>query len=215
MAIRVTGTYTDWRWPRASAGYGSFEWELTPRTDPSPDGYFWSHQFWLVGGEAGYLGLQTLGSEPKGKIAIFSIWNARAADGPAFVSRFDGEGAGWSVRIPFAWHVDGTYALRVTAAGAGRWEAFVDDRLIGGIEVPARWRGLRDASVMWTERYSGPTATCADLALSVARFGVPTADGGTIAPESRQHHLGQPPGCAGSSVTDEQGGVVHVVGAIG
>ena len=83
MAVRITGTYTDWRWPDAPDGYTSFEWELTPRTDPSPDGYFWSHQFWLVGGEAGYVGLQTLGSEPTGKIAIFSIWDAVTADGPA------------------------------------------------------------------------------------------------------------------------------------
>jgi uncharacterized protein DUF3472 len=213
MAIRITGTYTDWRWPSAAAGYDSFEWELTPRSDPSPDGYFWSHQFWLVGGEAGYLGLQTMGSEPRGKIAIFSIWNALAADGPAFVSRFAGEGEGYSVRIPFAWEVGSTYELRVTGSGGGRWEAFVDDRLIGRIRVPARWRGLRDFSVMWTERYAGPVASCADIAHSVARFGVPTANGGLIVPVQRVHHLARPRGCPGSSAYDEPGGVVHVLGA--
>src|SRR4029079_4405488 len=85
VAIRIIGTYTDWRWPPAPDGYASFEWELTPRTDPSPDGYFWSHQFWLVGGEAGYVGLQTEGSEPTGKIAIFSIWDAVTADGPVYM----------------------------------------------------------------------------------------------------------------------------------
>src|SRR6185503_16407095 len=138
MAIRIIGTYTDWRWPSAPNGYTSFEWELTPRTDPSPDGYFWSHQFWLVGGEAGYVGLQTQGSEPTGKIAIFSIWNAESACGPAYVSRFDGEGEGYSVRIPFEWKVGSTYELSVAAADAGGWEAFVDARLIGRIEVPAR-----------------------------------------------------------------------------
>jgi hypothetical protein len=213
MTVRITGTYTDWGWPRAPEGYASFEWALTPRTDPSPDGYFWSHQFWLVGGEAGYVGLQTMGSEPTGKIAIFSVWNAQAADGPVYVSRFDGEGAGYSARIPFAWEVDSTYALRVTAAGAGHWEAFADERLIGRIRVPARWRGLRDASVMWTERYAGPLGSCADIAHSVARFGVPTADRGSVAPARRHHHLGLPPGCPGSSIADEPDGVVHVVGA--
>jgi len=215
VAIRIIGTYTDWRWPPAPDGYASFEWELTPRTDPSPDGYFWSHQFWLVGGEAGYVGLQTEGSEPTGKIAIFSVWNAEAADGPTYVSRFDGEGEGYSVRIPFEWEVGSTYELSVAAAGAGGWEAFVDAHLIGRIEVPARWRGLRDVSIMWTERYAGPLASCADLAYSVARFGVPTANGGTVAPENRRHHLSGPPGCPGSSVADEPGGVVQVMGAAG
>ena len=168
MAVRITGTYTDWRWPDAPDGYTSFEWELTPRTDPSPDGYFWSHQFWLVGGEAGYVGLQTLGSEPTGKIAIFSIWDAVTADGPVYVSRFDGEGVGYSVRVPFDWEVGSTYELRVAAAGPHLWEAFVGARLIGRIEVPARWRGLRDVSIMWTERYAGPVSSCADIAHSVA-----------------------------------------------
>ena len=190
MAVRITGTYTDWRWPDAPDGYTSFEWELTPRTDPSPDGYFWSHQFWLVGGEA------------------------VTADGPVYVSRFDGEGVGYSVRVPFDWEVGSTYELRVAAAGPHLWEAFVGARLIGRIEVPARWRGLRDVSIMWTERYAGPVSSCADIAHSVARFGVPTADGGAVAPRSRHHHLSEPPGCPGSSVGDAPDGIVHVMGGV-
>ena len=213
MTIRVTGTYTDWHWPAAPRGYSSFEWELTPRRDPSPDGYFWSHQFWLVGGEAGYVGLQTQGSDPTGKIAIFSVWHAVGADGPAFVARFDGEGEGYSVRIPWAWEVDGTYDLRVVAAGAHGWEAYVRDSLIGRIEVPSRWQGLRDVSIMWTERYACRQSSCADIAHAVARFGVPTAEGGTIAPIRRHHHLSEPSGCPGSSVNDAPDGVVHVMGA--
>ena len=214
MAVRITGTYTDWRWPDAPNGYASFEWELSPRTDPSPDGYFWSHQFWLVGGEAGYVGLQTLGSEPTGKIAIFSIWDAVNAEGPVFVSRFAGEGEGYSVRIPFEWEVGSTYDLRVAAAGPHRWEAFVGAQLIGRIEVPARWRGLRDVSIMWTERYAGPLSSCTDIAHSVARFGVPTADGGAVAPVGRHHHLSEPVGCPGSTVGDAPDGVVQVMGGM-
>jgi hypothetical protein len=201
MAVRITGTYTDWRWPDAPNGYASFEWELTPRTDPSPDGYFWSHQFWLVGGEAGYVGLQTRGSEPTGKIAIFSIWDAVTAEGPVYVSR-----------IPFEWEVGSTYDLRVVAAGLHRWEAFVGAQIIGRIEVPTRWRGLRDVSIMWTERYAGRVSSCDDIALSVARFGVPSADGGAVAPAGRRHHLSEPLGCPGSAVGDAPDGVVQVMG---
>ena len=122
------------------------------------------------------------------------------AEGPVFVSRFDGEGEGYSVRIPFEWEVGSTYELRVVAAGPHVWEAFVGAHLIGGIEVPARWKGLRDVSIMWTERYAGRVRSCADIAHSVARFGVPTADGGAVAPVSRHHHLSEPrrlPGLVG------------------
>src|SRR2546430_17704647 len=101
--VRPTGTYTQWDWPPAPEGYRAFIWDLGPQTDPSPDGYFWSHQFWLVGGEAGYAGLQTSGSEPTGKIAIFSVWEALGGEGPDYAAPFSGEGSGFSVRIPFEW----------------------------------------------------------------------------------------------------------------
>src|SRR3954447_23606340 len=89
--VRTTGTYTDWWWPPAPDGYQSFEWTVTPENDPTPDGYFWSHQFWLQGGEAGYCGIQTVGTEPTGKIAIFSIWQAVGAEGPVYAQPFGGE----------------------------------------------------------------------------------------------------------------------------
>jgi len=243
-----TGTYTDWQWPSAPRGYGRFDWDLCPQSDPSPVGYFWSHQFWLVGGEAGYVGLQTMGSEPTGKIAIFSIWQAVGAEGPAYVAPFSGEGSGYSVRIPFEWRVGQVYRLAVGEAGGpgdpgaasgvgdvgatgtrgepgpaggGRWTAWVGAAgdptplVIGTITVPRRWGGLRDQSVMWTERYAGRLASCADLGHAVARFSTPLADGGRVRPVGHRNHLGAPPGCPGSSVTDEPEGVVHVMGRPG
>src|SRR6202043_3539255 len=78
------GTYTTWSWPPTESGYTGFGWALEPRTDPSPVGYFWSHQVALIGGEAAYVGLQTRGSEPTGKIAIFSVWGAIDAESPEF-----------------------------------------------------------------------------------------------------------------------------------
>jgi len=229
--IWPTGTYTDWLWPPAPKGYGRFDWDVSPQTDPSPDGYFWSHQFWLVGGEAGYVGLQTQGSEPTGKIAIFSIWQATGAEGPSYVAPFSGEGSGYSVRIPFEWRVGEVYHLAVGAGGEagatgeagglgeGRWTAWVagegdaTPRRIGTIAVPPRWCGLRDHSVMWTERYAGGLASCADIGHAVARFSTPVADGGRVWPDTHRNHLGVPPGCPGSSVTDGADGVTHVMGS--
>lgn len=218
-AVRPTGTYTDWHWPSAPAGYARMEWEVVPETDPTPDGYFWSHQFGLVGGEAGYAGLQTLGSNPRGKIAIFSIWQAEAAEGPVMAGPFGGEGTGQTARIPFDWEPNAAYRLWVAAAGSATWEAGVADsrtgaeHLIGRIRVPATWAGLKDVSIMWTERYAGPLSVCSDIRHASARFTTPVADG-SVAPVSHHNHLGQPPGCPGSDVVDIAGGVRHVMGRV-
>src|ERR687898_703723 len=97
------GTYTTWSWAPTSTGYAEFRWTLEPRTDPSPVGYFWSHQVALVGGEAAYVGLQTVGSESAGKIAIFSVWGGIDAEGPDYAASFGGGGTGVTVRIRYGW----------------------------------------------------------------------------------------------------------------
>jgi hypothetical protein len=210
-----TGTYTDWRWPPRPAGYGCFEWVLVPETDPTPDGYFWAHQVGLAGGEAAYVGLQTLGAEPRGKIAIFSVWGAMAAEGPAMAGPFAGEGSGQTARIPYRWRPGDAYRLWIAATGGGTWEAGVADAAtgekqpIGRIRVPARWGGLTDFSIMWTERYSAPAPSCAAIRHSSARFTTPVADG-EVTPLSHHNHLG-PPGCPGSAIVDLDDGVRQVM----
>lgn len=205
-----TGTYTYWDWPPVAAGFSSVEWTVTPLTDPTPDGYFWSHQFWLVGGPAGYCGLQTLGSAPTGKIAIFSIWDAMRASGPEFAEPFTGEGDGYSVRIRWPWVVGQEYRLRVFASGTSQWAATVDGEPIGHIEVPAVWGGLANTSVMWTERYAGGLRRLADIHRAEARFGTPVGDG--VAPHRHRNLLADPPGSPGSSITDVPDGVIQVMG---
>jgi hypothetical protein len=65
---------------------------------------------------------------------------------------------------------------------------------------------------MWTERYSGEMGTCVDMGHAVAWFGTPVADG-SISPLRHQNQLADNPGCSGSSVQDDAGGVVHMVGS--
>jgi hypothetical protein len=208
------GTYTTWSWAPTATGYADVQWELEPRTDPSPVGYFWSHQVALVGGEAAYVGLQTVGWEPAGKIAIFSVWGAIDAEGPEYVAPFGGEGTGMTVRIAYEWVPGRRERLAVRADGDGWWRAEVDDRLIGRIRVDAKWRGLASTSIMWTERYSPPLRTCGDLGHAVAWFGMPSADGGVV-PLRHHNHIATIRGCPGSSVRDVDGGVLHVMGAPG
>jgi hypothetical protein len=208
------GTYTTWSWPSPPAGYGELRWALEPRTDPTPVGYFWSHQVALIGGEAAYVGLQTVGAEPTGKIAIFSVWGAIDAEGAEYAAPFSGEGIGMSVRIRYPWEPGRRTHLAVGADGAGWWRAEVGDRLIGRIRVDPAWGGLAPTSIMWTERYAPPLRSCAEIGHAVAWFGTPSADGG-VPPTHHHNRLGTNRGCAGSSVRDADGGVLQVMGAPG
>jgi hypothetical protein len=187
-------------------------WDLEPRTDPSPIGYFWSHQLAVIGGEAAYFGLQTLGSEPTGKIAIFSLWRAVDAEGPQYVAPFAGEGTGMSVRIKYEWVPGRPEHLAVRAEGEGWWRAEVGGQLVGRIRADPACDGLAPTSIMWTERYSPEMRTCADIGHAVAWFGAPAADG-AISPRRHDNSLATHRGCPGSTVHDEGGGVVHVIGA--
>src|SRR5262245_443796 len=129
------GTYTTWSWPPTRAGYSEMRWEVEPRTDPTPVGYFWSHQGGLLGGEAAYFGVQTMGWEPTGKIAIFSVWQAVDAEGPEHAAPFGGEGTGMTVRIRYDWVPGRRARLALHAEGDGWWRAEIDDRLVGRIRV--------------------------------------------------------------------------------
>ena len=208
------GTYTQWSWPPTNSGYDEMCWDLEPRTDPSPVGYFWSHQVALVGGEGAYLGLQTEGSEPTGKIAIFSVWGAIDADGPEYAAPFGGEGTGMTVRIRYQWAPGRRERLAIRAEVGGWWIAEVDNRQIGRVRVDSTWGRLAPTSIMWTERYAPPLRACSDLGHSVAWFATPIANGG-VAPLGHRNFLADHRGCPGSSVYDSDGGVVHVMGAAG
>lgn len=227
QALMPKGTYTDWYWPPSptvsrtiAAGYSSFEHAFVPETDPGPDStYFWAHQFKLVEGEGGYLGLQTRGDRAdgsRGKTAIFSVWGALGAEGPGTV-RFTGEGEGWSCRIPYEWQAGRIYRLYLYSSEASWWEASVLDEetevesWIGAIRVPDGWRGLDAWSVMWTEYYGQPVGDCADLAHSRVVFGTPIADG-AVTPQGSNNRIGDQGTCANSRVEGVDGGVLHQMG---
>ncbi|HWI05078.1 MAG TPA: DUF3472 domain-containing protein [Acidimicrobiales bacterium] len=224
------GTYTEWRWPPSTsfartllAGYRSFEHVLVAEVDPGPDSmYFWAHQFRLIGGEGGYIGLQTKGNRADGslgKMAIFSIWDALEAAGPG-TTRFSGEGEGWSCRIPYMWEAGRAYGLKVSAIGGGWWEAKVRDEAtgvvsqIGGIRVPEHWRHLDSWSIMWTEYYGPPLGHCRDLAYSSVVFGTPLANDGETKPAGSHSHLGEGT-CQTSDIQTVAHGVRHQMGLPG
>jgi hypothetical protein len=220
--VSPTGTYTDVHFPPTAAGYDDLGWDVTIRVDPSPDGYFWSHQFGLVGGEQGYVGLQTHNAELGGPIAIFSIWSALDSVGPGWAGPFGGEGTGRTARIPYRWRTDVGYHLSVerdrSVGAATWWHATVRDPTtgvaspIGAIRVPDHWGGITPSTVMWTERYSGPMRRCTDLRHAVADFTSPTTDGGRVVPVRLHDHLADPVTCANSAISTVPGGSRHEMG---
>jgi peptidoglycan hydrolase-like protein with peptidoglycan-binding domain len=198
-AVRPNGTYSNWTWPASGTGYYNFDLNLTVLNTTSGSHYFWSHQFWFRGGEAGYLGLQT-GSAPNNtKIALFSVWGANGAEGPR-CGRFVEGDPGWTCRLdPYNWVLGRSYRLRIWAAGADSqgewWGAWVRDSVtgvdsyVGRIRVPTSW-GLLDDSVAWTENFGPLPGTCSGFPWAKAQFNYPTANAGAVRISSHSHSFG-------------------------
>ncbi len=223
QAVSSQGTYTDWNWPATSEGYYNFDHDLRIQRVTPHATYFWSHQFGFVGGDGGYIGLQENGvgfNNYRGRLAIFSIWQATAASGPA-CGTFGGEGTGYSCKIPYQWVTNRRYRLRVWSMGsdsAGKWwGAWVMDRstgvedYIGSIRVPLPWGGLGSWSIMWTEYWS-PITQCSDQPYANAIFYAPTANNLTVKPVSHLNHMTQGTGCTNGRITDLPNGVRQEMG---
>jgi hypothetical protein len=175
-----------------------------------------------------------------GKLAVFSIWSAvGCADNPGCHGGVEGSGF-WTCRLAYDWEAGRTYRLRVArrdTPGAGRrdslwagrgnpawWSASITDQdsgietLVGSIQVPHRWCGLdlvaRGSSV-WTEFYGanapGGLAGPEQVPHATVRFGVPRANGSTVAPAAHANRLGDGD-FDNSRVADDGEGVRHEMG---
>lgn len=224
-----TNTYTYWYWPQISNGYDSFTWTVTPEYEATTEnGVFWSHQFSIKNGDAGYFGLQNNGSAPSGKIAIFSIWEALYSESPEYASTFGGEGIGYTSRISYNWEVNTVYELSIFFDGndgsGDWWKATIKNQsngvtnIVGRIKVPSSWEKLNSNSIMWTESYIGLNS-CSSLQFTGVVFGSPIANNSTL-PNSHTNTLQSPSDlsriyCPGSYSVDVSalGGVRHWMGA--
>jgi hypothetical protein len=211
-----TYTYLTWPAPDASAGFDSFEWDVTPELD-TDQGYFWAHQFALRGsdppGTGGYAGLQANGAYPGGptKVAIFSIWNALDARGAGVAQPFGGEGVGYQTLVRYPWTAGRRCHLRVYALGSapddGRWWAGSvrdaeggDEVEIGRIRVPDHWGRLDAWSIAWTELFWPPIRDCRQMECASSIWGGFTAGAGAIRPRSVEPRFGAGTPCANSRI---------------
>jgi hypothetical protein len=223
--------YMWYDWPQLPAsGFYNLDVLLTIDVDPGvQSAYYWAHQFGFKNGDGGYMGLQTNGfmqGEWVGKMAIFSIWEALAAEpGPgASCEEFTGEGEGWSCRIPYNWVEGRTYCLRIWVLGVDAqenewWGAWIIDTstnqetYIGKIKVPGSWQWLDDSSVVWVEYY-GQVNDCASTSYAKASFEQPTADDGNFSPQKLTSVIGTT--CTNAQITliENQGVIFETGGSI-
>lgn len=152
-----------------------------------------SRMFWEAGWtwdnapDGAYGGIQTKGILANGQVsdlAIFSIWNARAAVPGlgAACTPFGGEGIGYSCRLAIPVVAGNKYEITFgldKERGPNWWKATIKDfangetRLIGSIESPQS--GLRATNWNNFIEYWGEPVACDAVGLASAKFYVPTS----------------------------------------
>jgi hypothetical protein len=153
--------------------------------------YFWAHFFSFTNTSSsklrmGYTGLQTVGN---GKKAIFSIWNALGAVGPA-CKTFGGEGIGWHCYADVNFVAGRSYRFRVWRMSSDStgdwWGSFVSDTatnretVIGFIKSPPN-SGLINQSNIFVEYWQNVTS-CMAMPYSKVGFSNMMGNVGTVRP---------------------------------
>ncbi len=188
-AIGTTpGTYTNYSFS-GTPTLTDVTWSTTVLHDPGHTAnVFWSHQFGFNVGDGAYVGMQTNGGSSR--TFLFSVWGvtqATVGSSGSWCQDFGGEGTGMSCRMNQEWTAGHTYTYTVAAEGGGWFGATVKDTTtgtsfkLGSILTPATAIAT-GGMVDWTEYFESndTRATCYDQPFSDARFGLPTANGGTV-----------------------------------
>jgi hypothetical protein len=165
---------SDWFWPSLNSGYSQFDTAVSPIIDGSSDGYLYGSRFYFnqaSNSYTGYVGLETQGQTPAGKVAIFSITGASASSGPGVNSSSTYSGLStYSSVIKYSWSDNLSYDLKVSltaqSASTNTWTATVTNfysgisTTIGSIVTPAGLGLFYNQSETFTERYSGVDVSC-------------------------------------------------------
>ena len=221
--------YVDWEF--TGTGFSSIDQDIrvTRKANATTWAQTWS---WTDSDTGGYIGLQTAGERfdgTKGDTAIFSLWDALAAQGPG-CGKFFGEGEGWSCRLAFKINKGRYYKLKlmripspVLASTGQWWEARILDEksgvesLVGDLEVASSHSSARPPR-NFTE-YFGPTVPCDQVPLSIIDWTQPAANylgGGAYEWYSSYAPPADRGACTGGTVTTATfGGTQGVVSKMG
>lgn len=229
LAATPQGVYTQWIWPNEPKGFTSMSHRLKIEANNPATKFFWAHQFKIIGGDGGYIGLQSSGNRVNGtvgKTAVFSIFSSGLAgtSGNCIVQQagFDGYNtSGTSCRIPYEWEIGKIYQMKVAQTrsdATGKWwTAYVIDSstgiktFIADIKVPTTWQGI-NISLNWTEYFGPKLTTCDDLPYSRVRFYTPLVNDGSVAPTGKLNTLSSTSDCKSSSITNTPEGVIQTMG---
>ena len=178
--------YSHWNFAGATAGYWNVDQQM--KVEQKANASYWALVWkWSRDPQhGGYLGLQTDGNRSDGSVgdtAIFSLWNANAANGPA-CGTFGGEGVGYSCRLAFPIKTDAYYRLRVWRLDADShgqwWGAWIQDLNTG---VDSYVGSIRVASLFTTmtavenfAEYYGPAVACSSVPMSKVLWTQPAAN---------------------------------------
>jgi hypothetical protein len=208
-----------WTWP----GGGMWNVDQTIEIASRGRSTFHAHQVAFSGtNDVAYVGIQTDGTRfdgTTGDTAIFSVWNATAADG-AGCRTFAGEGTGFSCRLAIAIGANEPRKVRLWRLGGDAsgqwWGAWIIDKdgletSIGSIRAPAA-ATLITSSVSFVE-YFGPEVSCDGVPLSMATFRAPSANFGGSAYALTASYAGASRGaCTGGTATAGANGVTVAFG---
>ena len=149
---------------------------------PNSSSYFWAQQFWPNStlDHGGYFGIQMGGNIngiKLGKMFVFSIWNAVAAEAAtgAVAQKFDGEGIGYSIRKAVTWKEGTPYTFRLEKDGAMWWRLSVAGELMGRIQITQDVQ-LQNGFLAFTE-YFADVPSCNSVPYAKAIFSPITFNG--------------------------------------
>jgi hypothetical protein len=144
--------------------------------------------------------------------AIFSLWNASAANGP-HCGTFDGEGNGWSCRLAYPFTTGTLYRYRVwrmsADAGGQWWGAWIQntstgvDTYVGSIRVAGSWTLMTNVQ-NFVEYFGTAVPSCSAVPKSRAVWTQPAANRGSSAYQYGSTYLATPGdrgACTGGSAT--------------
>jgi len=216
-----------WYWPTTGVGLNSLETAVSPISNGSPNGYLFGSRFSFTQASSsftGFLGLETLGQNPAGEAAIFSITGASSSSGPGVNTSGSSSGLSYrSSEISFNWQDNQSYQLEVKltsqTATTNTWTATVSSYsspgspvTIGSIVTPSNLGLIYGQTETFTDRYSGVNQACSDISPAEVEFSNITSDSGSVIPVT---HFSLPPdqtGCNGNYETEDMPGqVIQIV----
>lgn len=215
---------TDARWPANSAGYERIAfYDQVSQDGGARSNYYWANQFWFVGGDGGYIGLQNRSGQ---HWLNFSIWLASGWDpaSRASCNHFSHEGSGVQCQLKWDWKTGHKYKVEVARSG-NRVTGTVTDLMSGAnvavatILVPAAWGGFKNQTVSFVEEYSqgsGQLASCSVIGAQSSVFYLPVANGNVPASSQATRTYGN---CNNRNIAhaacDAGGKCINIVGDLG